>query len=86
MQVIRNRIRSLVAKIEEADGKIGVGELDFVVSFDVLEHIDDLVAAMRTIRRLLKPSGVMIHRVDVTVHNATTDVHRFAHLTPSDRA
>jgi len=80
-----NRIHGIVAKIEEADGKIGVGTLDFVVSFDVLEHIDDLPATMRAIRRLLKPGGVMIHRVDVTVHNAATDVHRLAHLVFSDR-
>jgi len=81
-----NRIESVVAKIEEASDEIGGRKWDFVVSFDVLEHIDDLAATMRTIRSLLKPGGMMIHRVDVTIHNAPTDVHRLSHLVFSERA
>jgi SAM-dependent methyltransferase len=78
------RIKSIVAKIEDALEKVGLGQLDFIVSFDVLEHVDDLATTMRTIRRLLRPGGVMIHRVDVTVHNAPSGIHRLAHLTFSE--
>ncbi len=81
-----SRIQSVVAKIEEGAGKLGLGKWDFVVSFDVLEHVDDLVATMRTVRDLLKPGGVMVHRVDVGAHNVTADVHRLSHLAFSDWA
>ncbi len=80
------RIQNIVAKIEEPGGQLGSGKWDFVVSFDVLEHVDDLAGTMRTVRSLLKPGGMMVHRVDVTIHNAAEDVHRLAHLAFSDRA
>jgi SAM-dependent methyltransferase len=81
-----SRIQSVVAKIEDSSEKIGIGHFDLAVSFDVLEHVDDLVATMRSIRSLLKPGGIMIHRVDVSIHGADTDVHRLAHLVFSERA
>jgi 2-polyprenyl-3-methyl-5-hydroxy-6-metoxy-1,4-benzoquinol methylase len=36
------------------------GEFDVVTMFDVLEHIPDEVAALRRIRRLLKPGGLLV--------------------------
>jgi SAM-dependent methyltransferase len=80
-----DRIQSIVGKIEDSTEKLANGKWDFVVSFDVLEHVDDLTATLRSIRRLLKPGGVMVHRVDVTIHNATPDTHRLAHLGLSDQ-
>jgi SAM-dependent methyltransferase len=79
-----SRIKCLVTKIEEAVAKVESAKWDFVFSFDVLEHVDDLFSALRSIRSLLKPGGVMIHRVDVGAHNVNSNVHRLAHLTVSD--
>ncbi len=75
-----SRIESVVAKIEECGEQLDRGRWDFVVSFDVLEHVDDLTGTLRAIRTLLKPGGVMIHRVDVGADNVTANVHRLAHL------
>lgn len=80
-----SRIETRVGKIEEAHGQLREEEWDIVVSFDVLEHVDDPYRAIETIRRLLKPGGLMVHRVDVSAHNMAPHKHRLAHLTLSDR-
>lgn len=36
------------------------GAADLVVAFDVIEHIDDDVAALREMRRVLRPGGVLL--------------------------
>jgi SAM-dependent methyltransferase len=79
------RIQTLVAKIEDVSAQVGTRRWDIILSFDVLEHVDDPAAALRSIRNLLSPAGVMIHRVDVGAHNMPPHVHRLAHLTFSDR-
>ena len=85
-KLFNDRIQSVIGKVEEADRKLGTGRWDFLVSFDVLEHVDDLEATFRNFRKLLKPGGIMVHRVDVGAHNVAPDVHRLAHLAFSDRA
>jgi SAM-dependent methyltransferase len=79
------RIKSVVKKVEETVAEVEQAKWDFVISFDALEHVDDLFSTLRSIRSFLKPGGVMIHRVDVGAHNVTSNVHRLAHLTVSDR-
>jgi SAM-dependent methyltransferase len=78
------RIRCVVKKIEDSVAEIEPAKCDFVFSFDALEHVDDLFSTLQSIRSLLKPGGVMIHRVDVGAHNVNSNVHRLAHLTVSD--
>lgn len=42
---------------------IASGSLDVVLAFDVIEHLDDDVAAAREIHRVLKPGGIAILNV-----------------------
>ena len=44
-------------------------EADIVISFDVLEHLRDPHLALRKMVGLLKPDGVMVHRVDYSAHD-----------------
>ncbi len=48
-------------KLLGPDGRIPFpdGEVDTIVTFDVLEHVDDLERSMRECLRVLKPNGVM---------------------------
>ncbi len=41
---------------------------DLIVSFNVIEHLSDLARAVRNMVALLKPDGMMIHRVDYGPH------------------
>jgi SAM-dependent methyltransferase len=42
--------------------------VDMIISQAVLEHVDDLPSAYRTMARLLRPGGVMSHSVDLSSH------------------
>ena len=84
-EVFDDRIRSVVASSEDVDSQVPFGKYDLVVSFDVLEHVDDIGATLRSVRTLLKPGGLMIHRVDVTAHNVAADVHPLAQLVFSNK-
>lgn len=44
---------------------IGDGTADLILSLSVLEHLPDRVGALKQMRGLLKPGGVMIHLVPV---------------------
>lgn len=44
-------------------------EADIVVSFDVVEHLSDPVIGLERMAGLLKPGGVMVHRVDYSAHD-----------------
>lgn len=41
---------------------------DIIVSISVLEHIKDLEKAFREMHRVLKPGGLMIHKIDLRDH------------------
>jgi len=54
--------------------KIAVPEsVDFVYSFDVLEHVEDLDAFFSCCRRLLKPGGWSLHKFDLSGHEFFED-------------
>jgi len=42
------------------------GDHSAAISYNVLEHVVDLPSALARMKRLLRPGGVMVHRVDVS--------------------
>lgn len=57
----------------DASDRVSPASVDLLVSQAVLEHVDDIDAAYGAMRRWLKPSGVMSHRIDYTCHGITRD-------------
>jgi SAM-dependent methyltransferase len=58
----------------------GVPRADIILSFDVIEHLQDLAHAVHNMSALLKPDGRMIHRIDYGPHGVwltTADPLRF---------
>jgi SAM-dependent methyltransferase len=52
--------------IEDAAG----GErVDIVVSFNVMEHLRDPHVALRRMAAILKPGGILVHRIDYSAHD-----------------
>jgi hypothetical protein len=49
------------------------GSVDWIFSHSVMEHIDDIAAAYRTLAYLLKPSGYASHMIDFTCHSMTPE-------------
>jgi cyclopropane fatty-acyl-phospholipid synthase-like methyltransferase len=47
--------------------------VDLVYSFDVLEHVEDLDAFFSCCRRSLKPSGLSLHKFDLSGHEFFED-------------
>jgi hypothetical protein len=45
------------------------GKADYIVSFNVCEHLSDVPKALRGMRSILASSGVMIHRIDYGPHD-----------------
>ena len=46
-----------------------LGEVDVIVSFNVLEHLSDLSAAFEQMAKFLKHDGMMVHRIDYGPHD-----------------
>jgi SAM-dependent methyltransferase len=76
-QVARRRGREYVLDPHLLDVRQGEFEdltldrpADLIYSSDVMEHVDDPVAVLRTARRLLKPGGLLINDIDLGAHNA----------------
>lgn len=63
-----DQVRLHRSPIEQPDDSIR-GQADYVVSFNVCEHLADLPRAFRGMRSLLAPEGLMIHRVDYGPHD-----------------
>jgi SAM-dependent methyltransferase len=47
--------------------------VDLIVSFDVLEHVEDLPAFFRNCHQALREGGVMIHKFDLSGHSLLED-------------
>lgn len=60
---------SLVASAIEEGAPLAAQGADFIVSFNVCEHLADLEKALRNMAALLAPGGRMIHRVDYGPHD-----------------
>jgi len=61
----RERVTLLRASIELDQP---LPEVDLIVSFDVIEHLADLPLAVHNMRRMLRPNGRMVHRIDYGPH------------------
>lgn len=62
------RVRLIKTGIEHSAPDEAQGA-DYLVSFNVCEHVEDLPAALRNMAALLGPDGRMIHRVDYGPHD-----------------
>lgn len=72
------------APMEQASALL-VGSADYLVGFNVLEHMLDMEGALRNMITMLRPSGVMIHRVDYGPHDIWKSYSNpLAYLTISD--
>jgi hypothetical protein len=54
--------------IEQADRSPPV-RADYVVSFNVCEHLSNLPQALHGMRSMLSPAGLMVHRIDYGPHD-----------------
>jgi SAM-dependent methyltransferase len=54
--------------IEGAEKRLGIGRFDLIISTAVLEHVASVEAAIRSMSKLLRPGGRIIHRVDLRSH------------------
>jgi SAM-dependent methyltransferase len=59
------RVRTCGVSVESATG---IGTFDIVCSFQVGEHVSDVAEFAHSTARLLKPSGVAVHRIDFGPH------------------
>jgi SAM-dependent methyltransferase len=82
-RIFDRRVRTVVAMVEGLDLRLPSASFDLVVSFNMLEHVNDLKRTLNALRGILKPNGVMIHRVDVSNHGPRKTIHPLAHLTVS---
>ena len=63
-----DRVRLYRTPIERPDNTLRA-QADYIVSFNVCEHLADLPQALRGMSSLLSPTGLMIHRVDYGPHD-----------------
>jgi hypothetical protein len=69
-QLIRMQDRVLLCRtaIERA-AKSPEVQADYVVSFNVCEHLSNLPQALHGMRTMLSPAGLMVHRIDYGPHD-----------------
>lgn len=63
-----NRVRLCRTPIERPDESL-VAQANYIVSFNVCEHLSHLPRALDGMRSMLSPDGFMIHRVDYGPHD-----------------
>ena len=63
-----SRVTLIDAAIEDG-APLDARGADFIISFNVCEHLADLEKALRNMTALLAPGGRMIHRVDYGPHD-----------------
>lgn len=67
------KLLALVGEPFEAAGaRLEAASFDLIVSRAVLEHVADLPAAYAQMHRLLRPGGLMLHKVDFRDHGMFT--------------
>lgn len=84
---LTSRVRRLDSLASVADGSI-----DLILSNSVLEHVADMDALARDLRRILAPGGAMLHLVDYRDHFFRYPYHHLLwseemwqhHLNPGD--
>lgn len=54
--------------IEEAEEALQGGSFDYIVSRAVMEHLRDPELALSVMDRLLRPGGMLIHKIDLRDH------------------
>ena len=69
ISLFQNRIALRRISIEESRDR---DVADILISYNVIEHLTDPHLALRNMARMLKPNGVMIHRVDYGPHDCWT--------------
>jgi SAM-dependent methyltransferase len=67
--LFRSRHVALIREGIEREVPQDAREADFIVSFNVCEHLADLGRALRNMAALLSPDGRMIHRIDYGPHD-----------------
>jgi Methyltransferase domain len=63
-----DRVQLYQTPIERPDDSLQA-QADYIVSFNVCEHLSNLPQAFHGMRALLAPSGLMIHRIDYGPHD-----------------
>lgn len=77
------RIRLIHSAIEEIDPG-NTPMVDFIVSFNVIEHLLNPQVALNNMTRILRSDGMMVHRVDFGPHDLwRTNANPLAFLAPS---
>ena len=73
--------------VEEATSLLERGGFDLIVSRAVLEHVSDVRASFDAMDALLRPGGLMAHKIDFRVHGLFTEGGRLplTFLTVPDR-
>jgi len=61
------QIRIIRQSIEDIDPG-DVGKVDIIISFNVVEHLSDTQTAFQNMAHMLRPDGLMVHRVDYGPH------------------
>jgi len=64
------KVKVIPAFFEEADVP---EKVDFIFSFDVLEHVEDLDGFFKKCADILSPNGVMLHKFDLSGHEFFED-------------
>jgi len=66
-KVKNEKIESIKASAERMK-TVRSRSIDIIVSVSVLEHVKDLKKAFKEMQRVLKPGGLMVHKIDLRDH------------------
>lgn len=83
-ELFDDRLQFLQLTIEDASLRFPAGRFRLIFSHNVLEHVEDVPSALRSMHRLLCPGGLAIHRVDVSTHSDRASLHPLWQLTVPD--
>jgi SAM-dependent methyltransferase len=79
------RVQLVPTSIEDADGQLRK-KADYIVSYNVLEHLINLKQALENMVTALRPSGLMAHRIDYGPHDIWSSYRNpLSFLTVPDR-